>query len=325
MSQGSGESLYKSMRALVTGGAGFIGSHLVDALLERGAQVAVLDNLSTGQRENVAPEAEFFEIDLRDDVGVWEVMRRFRPTHVFHLAAQASVKLSVDDPVNDASTNIMGGLNLLEAVRELGVEWFVFASTGGALYGEVPEGQAAGEDWPLFPKSPYGASKAAFERYLEVYRQNFGLKYTTLRYANVYGPRQDPFGEAGVVAIFSSRLLRGEPVTLFARKTPGDEGCVRDYIYVADVVAANLLAVEKRLEGAFNVGTGVGTSTRELLRLIEAAAGRKAVVEEAPPRPGDLERSVVDPSRLRGAGWKPSVSLAEGIALTVATFRDMEA
>src|SRR5690606_32194543 len=197
MSQGSGESLYKSMRALVTGGAGFIGSHLVDALLERGAQVAVLDNLSTGQRENVAPEAEFFEIDLRDDVGVWEVMRRFRPTHVFHLAAQASVKLSVDDPVNDASTNIMGGLNLLEAVRELGVEWFVFASTGGALYGEVPEGQAAGEDWPLFPKSPYGASKAAFERYLEVYRQNFGLKYTTLRYANVYGPRQDPFGEAG--------------------------------------------------------------------------------------------------------------------------------
>src|SRR5690606_33391823 len=125
--------------------------------------------------------------------------------------AQASVKLSVDDPVNDASTNIMGGLNLLEAVRELGVEWFVFASTGGALYGEVPEGQAAGEDWPLFPKSPYGASKAAFERYLEVYRQNFGLKYTTLRYANVYGPRQDPFGEAGVVAIFSSRLLRGEP------------------------------------------------------------------------------------------------------------------
>src|SRR5690606_32675473 len=174
----------------------------------------------------------------------------------------------------------MGGLNLLEAVRELGVEWFVFASTGGALYGEVPEGQAAGEDWPLFPKSPYGASKAAFERYLEVYRQNFGLKYTTLRYANVYGPRQDPFGEAGVVAIFSSRLLRGEPVTLFARKTPGDEGCVRDYIYVADVVAANLLAVEKRLEGAFNVGTGVGTSTRELLHLIEAAAGRKAVVEE---------------------------------------------
>lgn len=314
-------SPYRNMRALVTGGAGFIGSHLVDALLERGAAVAVLDNLSTGSRENVAPEAEFFEVDLRDDLAVSEAVRDFRPTHVFHQAAQASVKLSVDDPVNDAAVNVIGGLHLLEAAREAGVERFVFASTGGALYGEVPEGEAASEDWPLLPKSPYGASKAAFERYLDVYRQNFGLKYTVLRYANVYGPRQDPFGEAGVVAIFSSRVLAGEPVTLYARKTPGDEGCVRDYVYVGDVVAANLRAVEAGLDGAYNVGTGVGTTTRQVLAAIEAAVGRSAEVTPAPPRPGDLERSVVDASALQAAGWRPTVSFDEGIRRTVEWFR----
>lgn len=316
--------MYNNMRALVTGGAGFIGSHLADALIQRGARVAVLDSLVTGQRANIPQAATFFEVDLRDDVGVWDVVRRFRPTHIFHQAAQASVKLSVDDPVNDATVNVVGGLHLLEAARAAGVERFVFASTGGALYGEVPEGQAAAEDWPLLPKSPYGASKAAFERYLDVYRQNFGLRYTILRYANVYGPRQDPFGEAGVVAIFSSRLLRGQPVTLFARKTPGDDGCVRDYVYVGDVVAANLLAVEQELDGAFNVGTGLGTTTRDLLAAIEAAVGKKAVVEEAPPRAGDLERSVVDASRLRAAGWATAVPLAEGIARTVASFRDVQ-
>lgn len=316
--------MYNNMRALVTGGAGFIGSHLADALIQRGARVAVLDSLVTGQRANIPQAATFFEVDLRDDVGVWDVVRRFRPTHIFHQAAQASVKLSVDDPVNDATVNVVGGLHLLEAARAAGVERFVFASTGGALYGEVPEGQAAAEDWPLLPKSPYGASKAAFERYLDVYRQNFGLKYTILRYANVYGPRQDPFGEAGVVAIFSSRLLRGQPVTLFARKTPGDDGCVRDYVYVGDVVAANLLAVEQELDGAFNVGTGLGTTTRDLLAAIEAAVGKKAVVEEAPPRAGDLERSVIDASRLRAAGWATAVPLAEGIARTVASFRDVQ-
>ncbi|MFS8582639.1 MAG: NAD-dependent epimerase/dehydratase family protein, partial [Limnochordales bacterium] len=229
-------SVYGAMRALVTGGAGFIGSHLADALLERGAQVAVLDSLATGRRENVAPGAEFFEADLRDRDAVLQAVGRFRPTHIFHQAAQASVKVSVDDPLLDAHVNVIGGLHLLEAAREAGVKRFVFASTGGALYGEVPDGRAADEGRPLQPKSPYGAGKAAFELYLDVYRQNFGLSYTVLRYANVYGPRQDPFGEAGVVAIFTSRLLRGEPVTLFARKNPGDDGCVRDYVYVGDVV-----------------------------------------------------------------------------------------
>src|SRR5690606_22410118 len=175
---------------------------------------------------------------------------------------------------------------------------------------------------PLQPKSPYGAGKAAFELYLDVYRQNFGLSYTVLRYANVYGPRQDPFGEAGVVAIFTSRLLRGEPVTLFARKNPGDDGCVRDYVYVGDVVAANLLAAEAELDGAFNVGTGVGTTTRQVLAAIEAALGKSAEIMPAPPRPGDLERSVVDASALRRAGWRPAVSFDEGIRRTVAWFQD---
>lgn len=314
--------MYEQMRALVTGGAGFIGSHLVDALIERGATVAVLDNLATGKRENVCASAQFFEVDLRDAGAVRGAVQQFRPTHIFHQAAQASVKVSVDDPVTDADVNIIGGLHLLEAARQVGVKRFVFASTGGALYGEVPDGEAATEQWKLLPKSPYGASKAAFEQYLDVYRQNFGLSYTVLRYANVYGPRQDPHGEAGVVAIFIDRLLNNEPVTLFARKTAGDEGCVRDYVYVGDVVAANLLAVEGELDGAFNVGTGIGTTTRQLLAAVEAAVGIEAVVAAAPPRPGDLERSVVDASRLRTAGWQAAVSLADGIARTAASFRE---
>src|SRR5690606_27160174 len=236
---------YGRMRALVTGGAGFIGSHLVDALVARGARVAVLDNLATGRGDNVPDGVELMPVDLRDAARVYEAVAAFRPTHIFHQAAQASVKVSVDDPAADAAINIVGGLHLLDAARRAGVERVVFASTGGAIYGEVPEGERAREDWPLRPKSPYGASKAAFEQYLEVYRQNFGLPYTVLRYANVYGPRQDPFGEAGVVAIFTGRLLKGQPVQLFARREPGDDGCVRDYVWVGDVVQANLLAVER--------------------------------------------------------------------------------
>ena len=309
------------MRALVTGGAGFIGSHVVDALLARGAQVAVLDNLSTGRREHVPSGAVFMEVDLRDKGAVERAVAEFRPTHIFHQAAQASVKVSVDEPATDAAVNVLGGLYLLAAARRVGVQRVVFASTGGAIYGEVPEGQAADETWPLKPKSPYGASKAAFEQYLEVYRQNFGLAYTVLRYANVYGPRQDPYGEAGVVAIFTGRLLKGEPVTLFARREPGDDGCVRDYVWVGDVVQANLLAVERGLDGCYNVGTGIGSTTRQVLAAIEAAVGVEAHVKPAPPRPGDLERSVIDASKLARAGWSPTVTLEEGIRRTVAWFR----
>lgn len=309
------------MRALVTGGAGFIGSHLVDALVERGAVVAIVDNFANGNEDHVPVDVELFAEDVRDRDAVFEAVRSFRPTHVFHQAAQASVKVSVDDPTTDAAVNIMGGLNVLDAAKEAGVERFVFASTGGALYGEVVDGQSASESWPALPKSPYGASKASFEQYLDVYRQTYGMRSTVLRYANVYGPRQDPYGEAGVVAIFASRLLQGDGVKLFARQTPGDDGCVRDYVAVQNVVNANLLAVERELDGCYNVGTGIGTSTRALLATIEKAVGSDAEVEAAPPRAGDLESSIIDPAKLRAAGWNADVALDEGIRRTVDWFR----
>lgn len=312
---------FAKMRALVTGGAGFIGSHIVEALLERGATVAVLDNFVRGQKSNVPSGVELFVDDLQNKEAVFAAYRKFRPTHVFHQAAQASVKVSVDKPAYDAAVNIMGSLHLLDAAKQFGVQRFVFASTGGALYGEVLDGQAATEDWPLLPKSPYGAGKAAFEHYLNVYKETFGLPSTVLRYANVYGPRQDPYGEAGVVAIFASKLLQGEPVTLFARRRAGDEGCIRDYVSVFDVVRANLLAVEKELDGCYNVGTGIGTSTRTLLQTIREIVGVPATVKEAPPRVGDLQRSVVDCSKLRAAGWSAPLSLTEGLQQTVASFR----
>lgn len=313
-------SSFAHMRAFVTGGAGFIGSHLVDALVARGASVAVLDNCSTGDAANVPEGVRLYEAHLQDRAAVHEAVAQFRPTHVFHQAAQASVSASVAHPVNDADVNIVGGLHLLDAARDAGVRRVVFASTGGALYGEVTEG-AADESRSSRPKSPYGASKAAFETYLDVYKHNFGLPYTVLRYANVYGPRQNPLGEAGVVAIFISRLLAGEPVTLFARRQAGDEGGVRDYVWVGDVVEANLVAAARDLDGAFNVGTGIGTTTRDLLAAVEKATGMAARVRPEAPRQGDLERSVVDVTKLKATGWRPTVSLQDGIEQTVAAFR----
>ncbi|MEJ5335814.1 MAG: NAD-dependent epimerase/dehydratase family protein [Thermus sp.] len=308
------------MRVLVTGGAGFIGSHIVEDLLKAGLEVAVLDNLSTGKRENLPQGVAFYEADLRDREALEGVFQDFRPTHLSHQAAQASVKVSVEDPLLDFAVNLVGGLNLLELARKYGVEKLVFASTGGAIYGEVPEGEAAEETWPPKPKSPYAASKASFEHYLSAYGQNYGLRWASLRYGNVYGPRQDPHGEAGVVAIFAERVLKGEPVTLYARKTPGDEGCVRDYIYVGDVVAAHRLALLS-LEGVYNVGTGEGRTTLEVLQAVAEAAGRTPEVRPAPPRPGDLERSVLSPAKLMAHGWRPKVDFREGIRKTVESFR----
>ena len=308
------------MRVLITGGAGFIGSHIAEALLREGLEVAVLDNLSTGKRENVPPGVPFYQVDLRDGEGVERVFREFRPTHVSHQAAQASVKVSVEDPLLDFAVNLVGGMNLLEACRRHGVEKLVFASTGGAIYGEVPEGEAAEETWPPRPKSPYAASKAAFEGYLSAYGQNYGLRWVSLRYGNVYGPRQDPHGEAGVVAIFAERVLKGEPVTLYARRTPGDEGCVRDYVYVGDVAEAHTLALLS-LEGVYNVGTGEGHTTLEVLKAVAEAALKTPEVRHAPPRPGDLERSVLSPHKLMAHGWRPRVGFREGIRLTVEHFR----
>ena len=308
------------MRVIITGGAGFIGSHIVDALLQKGAEVAILDNFSSGKRENIPPSVPVYEVDVRDAAGVLAAFADFAPTHVSHQAAQISVSESVKDPVFDADVNVMGGLNVLEAARRVGVQRFVFASTGGAIYGEVPEGQRANESWPARPASPYAASKASFEHFLGVYQVQFGLPITVLRYGNVYGPRQDPHGEAGVVAIFAKRLLEGKPVRVYARERKGDEGGVRDYVFVADVVAANVLALENGLDGVYNVAAGQGRSTTEVLKAVAGSLGVEPQVDWRGVRPGDLQRSVLDPSALERLGWRAEVDFAEGIKRTVEWF-----
>lgn len=309
------------MRILVTGGAGFIGSHLVDAALAAGHEVAVLDDLSTGKPDNVAEAATLHVVDLRAREQVRRVVAGFRPDAVAHLAAQASVSVSVREPLVDAAVNLMGTLHLLEAMRELDCRTLVFASTGGALYGEVPEGTRADTDTPPRPISPYAASKLAVEGYLSVYRAEYGFACTSLRYANVYGPRQDPHGEAGVVAIFSRRLLAGQGVLINAQRERGDDGCVRDYIYVGDVVRANLAALEGRLGvDVLNVGTGEATSTGALARALAAAAGVALDAEPNHKRAGDLERSVLDPREFIARLGTPT-PLDEGLARTVEWFR----
>lgn len=308
------------MRILITGGAGFIGSHLADAVLAAGDEVAVLDDLSSGQLEYVPAGARFYEADIRDQGAVDRVFDEFRPEIVSHQAAQKSVAASAREPLFDAQVNVIGSLILLEAARATGVRHFVFASTGGAIYGEIPEG-AASEAWPPRPHSPYAAAKAGVEHYLQVYSSLYGMRATALRYANVYGPRQDPEGEAGVVAIFAQRVLAGQPVTVYARRTPGDGGGLRDYIHVSDVVSAHQLVLRDGIAGTLNVGTGEAASTARILELVERAAGRKVEARQVGVRPGDLERSALDPAALMAHGWQPAMAMAEGIAATVEWFR----
>lgn len=307
------------MRVLVTGGAGFIGSHIADALLAASCEVLILDNLSTGRRENLPAGARFVEGDIRDAALVAKIFADFRPQAVTHQAAQASVSVSTREPLLDAEVNLMGSLRIItESVRH-NVAHFVFASTGGAIYGEVPEGERARTDQLPNPRSPYACSKFAVETYLRGFAEEAGLRSTILRYANVYGPRQDPHGEAGVVAIFSERILHGQPIRINARRTTGDDGCVRDYVYVGDVVKANLAALLGKLDRSpVNVCCGEATTTRELARTIAAAAKREAVVESAPRRVGDLERSVLMPSLFELLGTP--VPLDEGLQKTLAWF-----
>jgi UDP-glucose 4-epimerase len=308
------------MRILVTGGAGFIGSHISEAALAAGHEVCVLDNLSSGRRKNVPAAARFEQIDIRDSVAVDALIADFRPDAVSHQAAQASVSVSMREPLLDASVNLIGSLNILEACRAHGVGRFVFASTGGAIYGEVPEGHAATEETTPAPLSPYAASKLAVEGYLATYA-TLGVQSTVLRYANVYGPRQDPHGEAGVVAIFAQRLLAAEPLRIYARQSAGDGGCVRDYVYVGEVVRANLAALEGRLpHRVMNVGTGLPTTTAELLATMQAGLGTSAVAEQAGVREGDLQRSLLSPARF-SAALGGITSLADGLATTVDWFR----
>ena len=308
------------MRILVTGGAGFIGSHIAEAALAAGHEVCVLDNLSSGRRENVPAGARFAEVDVRDGAAVRALVEDFRPDAITHQAAQASVAVSMREPLLDASVNLIGSLNILEACRACGVKRFVFASTGGAIYGEVPEGQTANEATQPAPMSPYAASKLAVEGYLATYA-SLGVQSTVLRYANVYGPRQDPHGEAGVVAIFAQRLIAGEGVRIYARQTPGDGGCVRDYVFVGEVVRANLAALEGRLSyTVVNVGTGIPTTTAQLLATMQARLGTSVIPEQAGLREGDLQRSLLSPARFRET-LGDITPLHEGLGATVNWFR----
>ena len=311
------------MKVLVTGGAGFIGSNVVDGFIETGHQVLVVDNLYTGKRSNVNPEARFFELDIRARETA-DLIKRERPDIIDHHAAQISVPDSVSDPLFDADVNIKGLLNLLEAARRYGVGKFVFISSGGAIYGEASE-YPTSEDYRPQPLSPYAVSKFSSEHYLEYYRHQYGLNYTTLRYANIYGPRQIPHGEAGVVAIFMDNLLKERQSTL-NHFVEDEKGMVRDYCYVGDVVKANLLALEKGPGDFFNIGTGVGTKTLDLYNIIFKAF--KEVRPELPEelatlkrqltRPGDLTKSclIIEKAR-RLLGWVPETDLQEGIRETL--------
>lgn len=308
------------MKILVTGGAGFIGSHIADALLAAGHEVAVLDDLSTGRRQNVPAGARFFEVDVRDAAAVEAAFAAFRPAVVSHQAAQTSVSVSVREPRRDAEINVVGGLVVLEACVRHSVERVVFASTGGAIYGEVPEGTRASVDWSTRPLSPYGCAKLAVEAYLYAYAHEHGLRSTVLRYANVYGPRQDPHGEAGVVAIFTERLLGGHPMQVNARREVGDPGCVRDYVYVGDVVRANVRAATGDVPAAvLNICTGVAITTLDLVRALEGELGVTAKLGFAPRRAGDIERSVLDPGAASALG--PVTTLDAGLRDTIAWFR----
>lgn len=306
------------MRILVTGGAGFIGSNTVDALIRRGAgDVAVLDSLTAGKREQVNPQARFYLADLRDAAAVREIAERERPEVIYHFAAQMDVRRSVADPAFDAQVNLVGFLNLIEAARNHGLKRVVFSSTGGAIYGEQ-ETFPADENHPCRPVSPYGIAKLATESYLFYYHVQYGIDYLALRYGNVYGPRQDPHGEAGVVAIFSGKILDGQPCTIF-----GDGGQTRDYVFVGDVVRANLAALDAKASAmAINIGTGVETSVNDLYATLAAIADFPTAAMHAPARPGEQKRSVISPARAaKELGWRPVTVLRDGLGETYQYFR----
>jgi UDP-glucose 4-epimerase len=303
-------------RVFITGGAGFIGSTVADLFLSAGWDVAVLDDLSTGKRGNVPPQARFYPMDLRSEAAV-EAIKKEQPEVVVHQAAQIDVRRSMSDPRLDADVNIGGLLNLLTAAVAAGsVKHVVFASSGGATYGDT-DVIPTPESHPQRPVSNYGAAKAASEIYLGVYRANHGITNTALRYSNVYGPRQDPHGEAGVVAIFCGRLLDGKPCTIY-----GDGAQTRDYVFAGDVARANLLAAEKRFDGPLNVGTGVEADVNTIYGHLARAAGVSRPAEHAPARLGEQKRSCIDPAEAaRALGWRPEVVLADGLARTLEFFR----
>ena len=305
------------MRILVTGGAGFIGSHICDRLLSLGQQVAIVDNLSTGKRENIPENATFYEVDIRDK-GLDGVFETEKPQVVIHEAAHANVTESVRNPGYDAAVNIAGSINVLECCVRHDVERVIYSSTGGALYGEacyIP----ADESHPIDPVSPYGVSKHCVEQYLYAYRENHGIEYVTLRYPNVYGPRQNPNGEAGVVAIFSLQLLTGKQPTIF-----GDGSKTRDYCYVSDIVDANILALSSQSTGTYNIGRGIEISDLEIFETVQEAVGSQVEPIFASVRPGEVEHIALDASKAeRELAWKWRVDLIEGVAECVKFYRDL--
>ena len=301
------------MRILVTGGAGFIGSHVVDRCLAEGHEVAVVDNLSTGSRENLNPTAAFFEADIRDADGMERTIAQQRPQVIIHHAAQMDVRRSVAHPIFDAETNVIGSLNLLMVALKHGVRRFVYASTGGAIYGDT-DNRPTPEDHPPNPISPYGVSKHTVEHYLHLYHVNEGLGYMALRYANVYGPRQNPHGEAGVVAIFAGLMLAAKQPTIF-----GDGTMTRDYVYVDDVVEGVWGAVESDANEVLNIGTGVETSVLGIFNSLKKHTGYDGEPLFAERRPGEMQNSCLDPSKARQVlGWQAHVPLDEGLRRTVA-------
>jgi len=305
------------VRVIVTGGAGFIASHIATAHLARGDEVLVVDNLSAGRREHVPVGADFAELDITDLPAMSELWQRFRPEVVSHHAAQIDVRKSVADPAYDAHVNILGSLNVIKNCLEAGTAKLIFASTGGAIYGE-PEQLPATEDSPVRPMSLYGVAKYAAEQYLAAYGRLEGLNYTILRYGNVYGPGQRTDGEAGVVAIFAGLMLEGRQPTIFGR---GDK--TRDYVYVGDVVEANLAAIERGAGGIYNIGTGVQTTDQQVFEEVARAAGYDGEPLYADERKGEVRHIALDCDRAhRELNWRAETQFADGIAQTVAYVRD---
>lgn len=307
------------MKVMVTGGAGFIGSHVVDLYLANGFEVVVIDDLSTGRRSNLNPAAKFYQLDIRDPQ-LDQVMEAERPDFINHHAAQMDVRRSVADPMFDADVNVRGSIHLLELARKYAVKRFVYISTGGAVFGE-PVYLPCDEEHPIQPICPYGASKHTVEHYLYMYSLNYGLNYTVIRYPNVYGPRQDPHGEAGVVAIFTGQMLNGAPVLI-----NGDGEQVRDYVYVADCARANLLAVTKANgSGIYNLGSGKGNTVNQIYQALKQITGYPMEARHGPAKLGETRKIFLDASKAqRELGWVPEVSLMDGLTKTVDYFRVAE-
>jgi UDP-glucose 4-epimerase len=306
------------MKVLVTGGAGFIGSNIVDIFIENGHDVVIVDDLSTGRRSNINSRAKFYQIDIRDP-GMREIFASERPEVVDHHAAQIDVRRSVSDPRFDADVNILGSIHLAELAREFGVRKFIHISSGGAIYGE-PVYLPCDEAHPVQPLAPYGASKYTFELYLYLYKETYGLDYTILRYANVYGPRQDPLGEAGVVAIFTGQMLQDKPVTI---NGTGEQ--VRDYVFVSDCARANLICLQGGNGGVYNLGAGIGTTVNQIFDQLKAITGYPHEPAYGPPKSGETFKIYLDSTHAKDElDWEPTVSLEDGLSRTVEYFRKIE-